>query len=249
VSRKGFAVFVVLPMLTFAAYVAARALLSGGWQKFIYAENGLIELGTAACFALAGCAALALPWKTRGRVPTLFRGAFNLFALACWFVALEEISYGQQLVGWNSPHWFEQNNHHGQTNLHNLMGNRPSHVLKNAANYGTLVGFIIIPVIAMFRSGAYRPGHWTYFLLPRAELIAPAAAAQLCSLLWDVPKSVLGEYWHQGWNEVRELFWGMAALCYVAVMWQRLIASREDEAERTDTTTPSNSSGVSSQAA
>jgi len=247
--RKGTIFWAALPIVVLTIYVAARALLSDGWQKFIYAENGPIELGTSACFALAGGAALALARKTRGRMPIVFRGMFVLFALASWFVALEEISYGQQLFGWNSPAWFEQNNHHGQTNLHNLMGNRPSHLLKNFANHATLVGFIIVPVIAMFRSGAYRPGHWTHFLLPRAELIVIAAIAQLCSFLWDVPKSVLGEYWHQGWNEARELFWGMAALSYVLVIWQRLITSRQDTAASTNMTSPVNSSCVSSRAA
>lgn len=237
-SRKGFALLVALPILALAAYVAARGLLSEGWQKFIYAENGPIELGTAACFSLSGGAAIVLARKTRGHVPLVFRGMFVLFAAASWFVALEEISYGQQLFGWNSPTWFEQNNHHGQTNLHNLMGNRPSHLLKNFANYGTLVGFIVVPVIAMLRRGAYRQGHWTHYLLPRAELIVVAASAQLCSFLWDAPKAALGEYWHQGWNEMRELFWGMAALSYVVVMWQRLTTSRESGAGREQDSSP-----------
>jgi hypothetical protein len=231
-SRQGFVLFVALPVCILTVYVAARGLLSDGWQKFIYAENGPIELGTAACFASAGGAAIVLARRTRGRVPDVFRELFNLFAIACFFVALEEISYGQQLLGWKSPAWFEQNNHHGQTNLHNLMGNRPSHWLKNFANYATLIGFVIVPVIAMFRRGAYRPGHWTYYSLPRAELIVTAAIAQLCSFLWDAPKAVLGEYWHRGWNEVRELYWGIAALSYVFVMWQRLATSRDVGAGR-----------------
>lgn len=248
-SRKGLAFFAALPILALAIYVAARALLSEGWQKFIYAENGPIELGTAACFALAGGAAIVLARKTRGHVPVLFRGMFVLFALASWFVALEEISYGQQLFDWNSPQWFEQNNHHGQTNLHNLMGNRPAHLLKNFANHATLLGFIIVPVIAMLRVGKYRPGHWTHYLLPRAELIVSATIAQLCSLLWDAPKSLLGVYWHQGWNEVRELFWGMAALFYVAVMWQRLITSHDTESRIDEPTCAVHSAGVSERAA
>jgi hypothetical protein len=249
VSRKGLGLFVVLPILMLAAYVAARALLSDGWQKFIYAENGPIELGTAALFAVAGAGAIVLARKTRGDVPAVFRGMFILFGLASWFVALEEVSYGQQLFDWRSPQWFEQNNHHGQTNLHNLMGNRPSHLLKHFANYGTLVGFIIVPVIAMFRSGAYRVGHWTRYLLPRAELIVTAAIAQLCSLLWDAPKDVVGNYWHQGWNEVREFFWGVAALSYVVVMWQRLIAARPTEARAGKSSQPGPPTEVSRRAA
>jgi hypothetical protein len=248
-SRGRFALFVALPIGVLGAYVAARALLSEAWQKFIYAENGPIELGTAALFALAGVGAIVLARQSRGNVPVVFRAMFVMFAAASWFVALEEISYGQQLFGWTSPQWFEQNNHHGQTNLHNLMGNRPSHVLKNVAHYATLVGFIIVPVIAMLRRSAYRAGHWTHYLLPRAEVVVSAAIAQLCSLLWDVPKDVLGAYWHQGWNEVRELFWGMAALSYVAVMGQRLLASRGAGSEMTNVTFQAKSPGASNRAA
>jgi hypothetical protein len=82
----------------------------------------------------------------------------------------------------------------------------------------------------MLRRGTYRAGHWTHYLLPRAELIVTAAIAQLCSFLWDVRRAAIGDYWHQGWNEMRELFWGMAAFSYVIVMWRRLRPSREAEA-------------------
>jgi hypothetical protein len=148
-------------------------------------------------------------------------------------VALEEISYGQQLFGWASPEWFEQNNHHGQTNLHNLMGNRPAHVLKNVGTYGTLAGFIVAPIVAMFFRRAYRPGHWSHFLLPRLEILVIAALAQLCTFLWDAPKSFMGEYWHHGWNELRELYWGTAAVAYISVIRKRLLTgtSRLDHAE------------------
>ncbi len=222
-SRRLLAALVVAPTLCLAGYLLARGLLPEAEQKFLYRENGPIELGTAFLFALAGGGAISLALRTRGRIHNAYRLLFMLFAIGCGFVALEEISYGQQLIGWRSPDWFEQNNHHGQTNLHNLFGNRPSHMLKNFANYATLVGFVIVPVVAMLRRGAYRPGHWTNYLLPRGELILVAGIAQLCSVLWDMPKSVLGDYWHQGWNEVRELYWGMAALGYITVMRGRLI--------------------------
>jgi hypothetical protein len=35
---------------------------------------------------------------------------------------------------------------------------------------------------------------------------------------------MLGEYWHQGWNELRELYWAIAAVCYVVVMRDRLLS-------------------------
>src|SRR5262245_41210044 len=154
-SRRRLALFSAVPIITFCSFLVARATLSEGWQKFIYAENGPIELGTAILFASAGAAAFALCRKTHG-IPGVYRGLFLLFASLCTFVALEEISYGQQLFGWTSPEWFAKNNHHHQTNLHNLMGNRPSHILKNAGSYGTLLGFIMIPAVATRLRRAYR---------------------------------------------------------------------------------------------
>jgi hypothetical protein len=237
-SRRNVTLFAAVPIATFIAYVLARAMLSEAWQKFIYAENGPIELGTAALFAVASGSALTLCRKGN-HIPGVYRGLFLLFAGLCTFIALEEISYGQQLFGWASPTWFEENNHHHQTNLHNLMGNRPSHVLKNVGNYGTLLGFIVLPAVTMRFQRAYRTGHWTHYLLPRMELMVVTGMAQVCSFLWDSPRSMLGDYWHQGWNEVRELYWGMAAVGYVIVIRGRLLAraSIEPDLDRTERST------------
>jgi hypothetical protein len=231
-ARRGFTLFAVLPIATFITYLLARATLSEGLQKFIYAENGPIELGTAILFAIASVAAVGL-CRRYDCVPGVYRGMFLLFVGLCAFVALEEISYGQQLFGWTSPDWFQKNNHHHQTNLHNLMGNRPSHILKHIGSYGTLLGFIVVPAVAMRFQRVYRAGRWTYYLLPRTELMLVTGLAQACSFLWDSPKSMLGDYWHQGWNELRELYWGMAAVCYVVVIRARLLTAH-NSSERED---------------
>ncbi|MBI4230654.1 MAG: hypothetical protein HY608_07440 [Planctomycetes bacterium] len=41
--------------------------------------------------------------------------------LVCLFGAAEEISYGQRVVGWDSPPWFLEHNRQQETNVHNLM--------------------------------------------------------------------------------------------------------------------------------
>lgn len=222
--RDRWALFIALPIGTFTAYLLARGLLNESWQKFIYAENGPIELGTASFFALAAVGAVTL-CGSRPQIPRIIACLFGCYALLCTFIALEEISYGQQFFGWQSPEWFEEHNHHHQTNLHNLMGNRPSHVLKHVGAYGTMAGFIVLPVIATRFARAYQNGHWTYYLLPRLELVVTTGCSAICSFLWDSQKSTLGDYWHQGWNELRELYWGMAAISYVLVMRRRLFGT------------------------
>jgi tetratricopeptide (TPR) repeat protein len=50
-----------------------------------------------------------------------YRWFFVLLALSCFYVAMEEISWGQQVFGWESPDFFKANNKQGETNLHNFL--------------------------------------------------------------------------------------------------------------------------------
>ena len=43
-----------------------------------------------------------------------------LFIIGCLFMALEEISYGQWIFGWESPAFFQEINAQKETNLHNM---------------------------------------------------------------------------------------------------------------------------------
>ncbi len=56
-----------------------------------------------------------------GRVETrAARTVWCLIAAALAFGAIEEISYGQRIFGWESPDWFLRYNSQQETNLHNL---------------------------------------------------------------------------------------------------------------------------------
>jgi hypothetical protein len=222
-NRRRLGVFIVLPIAVMAAYALARWLLPPGRQAILSDENGIIESATAVGFATGGFVALSLWRRSRGGVPALYRTIYLLAAVAGVLVACEELSWGQHLFNWSSPQWFIANNDHGETNLHNLFGNRPSHLLKDFGNIGSLLAFLIVPAVAMWRRGQYPAGHWTHYLLPRWELMSMVALAQLSQAIWDIPKPIIGEFWHQGWNELRELYWGMSFAAYAAVLSQRLL--------------------------
>src|SRR4029077_8686420 len=105
----------------------------------------------------------------------------------------------------------------------------PSHWLNRIASAGTIGGFIVLPILARIRRWAYRPGHWTYYLLPRAELMTNVVLAQLCQWLYDLPALKTDPVQlHLGWNEIREYYWGLLALMYVLIMWQRLTGAQRD---------------------
>lgn len=86
-------------------------------------EQGPVEMLTFLCFAAA--AALSARFAVEARRRPDGGGvwiAYAAFALFCAFAAMEEISWGQSLMGFRGPHWLTDVNEQGETNLHNLPG-------------------------------------------------------------------------------------------------------------------------------
>lgn len=216
---------VILPGLGLVAYGLAVALLSPeAFHGLVVSEWGPVELGTAVAFGAAGVLAIGLAARTRGVAPPVARILYLLFAAGALFASLEEISYGQHLVGWETPRWFAERNAQQETNLHNLFADRPGRALRNLSLVAVTVGGIVLPVAAMRVRAAYGRGRWPYYLLPRAELIPLATGMLAMRLFRTLPGHVRGG-WDRGLIEVMELYLALAAVAYVLTLRRRLLAS------------------------
>jgi hypothetical protein len=117
------------------AGLEATILLVGGWlyghavvlillgqhdARFL-SEDGPIENGTAAVLVAGAVLALARGSRSGGRRD--WRGlATGLFlAVVLVFGAGEELSWGQRMLGYASPAFFQEMNSHGEVTLHNLV--------------------------------------------------------------------------------------------------------------------------------
>lgn len=104
-------------------------------------EDSWAEYGTFVVFGMAGIlflwtAMLEPGWKKAGLLA---------FAAAALFVALEEISWGQRIIGIGTPEVLEGYNRQGETTIHNLHGVWfPGHRLVAA---GLVVFAILLPVL------------------------------------------------------------------------------------------------------
>ncbi len=221
-TRKAFFGFVVAPTLATACYLGCLWFSPDLAKRYLHSERGLVEMSTALAFLAASCLGCRLLVRTRCDVPVWAGAMYGLFALAAIFVALEEVSYGQKLLQWESPGWFAQNNSKRETNLHNMMGNTPSNRLRQIATIGCPVICLVMPLVARFRRGRYQPEHWTFYLLPRMELATLAAITMLLSGLRRFRLLGEADIWEH-LSEVRELVWGAVAICYVVILSRRLI--------------------------
>lgn len=145
-------------------------------------EDGVVEWMTFLLFLAAGGVAIVQAVRNR-RVFDL------LVALFCLFVAGEEISWGQRLMGYVPPDLFLKNNFQQETNLHNFSGifGRPKWVLAiTLGAYG-----LLLPAAAtkpMFRGLMQRIG-----ATPPPFALIPWFATCVFLLVW-YPIEYTGEW-------------------------------------------------------
>jgi len=130
--------------------VAAALFLSVGGGALILAlrfpylyiwatyEDLYVEWAQFFSFAVAGLIAIRLAMRG-GR----YRPFFVLLALACLYTVGEEISWGQRLLGFESPHFFEEYNIQQETNLHNFLTGPVHTATKVGVEYALVVGLLL----------------------------------------------------------------------------------------------------------
>ncbi len=146
-----------------------------------------------------------------------------LAALCSFYVAGEEISWGQHLFGWLTPEGWSSVNDQNETNLHNTsswLDQKPRHLL----SAGTIVGGLIIPVVALYRPEIRQSRFGIIF--PPFICLPCAALGLLCGL-----NGVLDSYIspHRALfirpAEVQECFFYAFVLIYLIVLRRRLLAA------------------------
>ncbi len=222
--RSSFIFYVILPLVGLEGYLLSVHVLGADRNSALFAENGLFELGTAAFFFLAGSLAFCLCLRSRGVLANRCRAYFLAFALAGWFVSLEELSYGQHLFGWSSPQWFAANSSKQEFNLHNLHGDRLSEILRESANVVFPVGCVVLPLVFMVRDRSGQPDHWSYYVLPKTELLTSVLVGQALTVLENISKMTIGSSMLVRPGEVQEFFWAMGTAIYASVMYRRLVS-------------------------
>ncbi|MEA2626936.1 MAG: hypothetical protein QOD06_2981 [Candidatus Binatota bacterium] len=206
-----------LPVASAIFFLAGLAFDHSRFVGLVQSETGPVELGTAALFVAAASFAVAIAWRVP--LPRPCRIYYVLFASAALFVACEEVSWGQHLVGWRSPQWFAVHNKQDETNLHNLLGSKPSSWLRESAYVVFTGAFLVLPLVARKVPGSYAPGGWAYYLLPKLEL----AALIVLSLVITAPNKLHGIHRMGGaLRELTELYQGWAAAGYGGLLWRRL---------------------------
>jgi hypothetical protein len=134
----------VVPFVGAALVAASRVDLS--LFRFITSEDRLLEWSQFAAYAATVPIALAVALRLRRNGAPLGAGVFLLLAVGAFLVAGEEISWGQRILGVETPEKLRALNRQGEIGVHNVSA--VEHVLiiafMLAGLYGSLVPWLAL---------------------------------------------------------------------------------------------------------
>ena len=149
-----------------ALIIIVIAQVSPDWYRdYMHPEGyGILEL-LHFFVPLAGLViALRLLLTSQVRRHRLLMLFLALAAFACFYIAGEEMSWGQHFFHWQTPEYWSELNRQDETNLHNtyaIFDKTPRLILE----IGILIGGIIIPIMAL-KNPKIREMDWALFFPP-----------------------------------------------------------------------------------
>ncbi|MGH1399456.1 MAG: hypothetical protein ACRBCT_09615, partial [Alphaproteobacteria bacterium] len=143
----------------------------------------------------------------------------GIAALATFYVAVEEISWGQHIFEWGTPDFWQQVNDQSETNLHNTsswLDQKPRAILL----IGVIVGGLIIPLLTRIKPEIL-PQTFT-IIYPSAILSVTAALALLVKII-DKGQDAADIVLLSRASEVEELYLFYFVLLYLIILRRRVM--------------------------
>ena len=221
---QGIPAFVML--LPFAWYLVV------GSDAGLKGEAGVVENMTVLFLVIAiGFAFAGIGKARRLGLSRLQIGWLVLMILGSSYFALEEISYGQHLFGWDAAETWKALNDQDETNLHNthaIFDQVPRGIL----TLGILVGGIILPLYRYFRRIELQPSDRFYWQWPTLDCLTIGLLVILIRPIMSVIDTGLVNT-----GETKENLFALFILLYCISLHNRLAthlnSSREASANST----------------
>jgi hypothetical protein len=170
-----------VPLLFLAGVALMKVVAPTTYVELFTREDSVVEYGTVLVYLVTAAVGVALARHHRATGASGAAWVALLVAAVALAVAMEELSWGQRILGIDSPAAFA-GNVQGETNLHNFLSRRALHglyVLVGA--YGTLAHLLLGRVRFLSRPGM-------------VELLAPPRSLAL----YFLPISLLYLYYDYG---------------------------------------------------
>lgn len=202
-------------LMLMGCMVALIPSFSRSAMLWLLGENHPIELASFFLFLVAGIIGIRSGFLVYGGKEKYMGFFFLLFGMLMLIIGMEEISWGQQLFGFETPDSLKARNAQGETNLHNV------HALQGHSEWFRLLfGLAGICGILLRRSSRFRQISMPLWLLPWFGVIVLHAAVDVTDDL--IPTTVRAAYVVQRSSEMVELLIAISGFLYIYDKRKRL---------------------------
>lgn len=208
-----------VPVLIMAAQLFCEFSLPDALLGAMHTEGGSHEIGEFFVLLAALVVAVWTFFSSALKGRSWLRAWVALASLCCFYVAGEEMSWGQHILHWSTPEYWQHINDQQETNLHNTsswLDQKPRLLLE----IGVLFGGIVFPLLRRFKPG---------WLPVKFEIIYPASFMCVTALFILAIKITDKLDNHQAIrvfyrpSEVVELYLFYFVLLYLVVLRRRIL--------------------------
>lgn len=208
-----------LPVGFLVLDIVLENILPRNLVTWFMSEQGPVELGQSVIMWIALFYALSILPKLDFKTQKYLCLWVAIAALGSLYVAGEELSWGQQLLHWQTPSEWASVNDQDETNLHNTsswLDQKPRLILE----IGVLIGGLIVPAVRRFKPA---------WLPARFEPVYPPDAVFLTALfVWGVKlvncidKAIPATLFERG-SEMQETYLFYFVLLYLIFLRRRVL--------------------------
>ncbi|MCB1747206.1 MAG: hypothetical protein H6977_11030 [Gammaproteobacteria bacterium] len=215
------------PPLLLLVMLPVRWLDPAAYRAWFDGEMGVVELATPV-FALIGMVyGLRLLATLRRDGPSKLGLWVALLSAACFYLAGEELSWGQQLFHWHTPAAIDALNDQHETNLHNMSSwfdQKPRLLLE----LWVLIGGIIVPLRGLANPRRLSANVISSWFWPTLDCL-PTAVLAIAIRLPERLKDVFG--WESvpleiRYSEPQEYYFALFLLLYLAALRRRVLLAQ-----------------------
>lgn len=207
-----------VPLAALMIQACIEVLVPSAALAALHSENGPHELLQFFVIVLAFFIAVFTFIKIKKTANPMVSVWLFIAAACCFYVAAEEVSWGQHFFEWATPEFWSSVNDQGETNLHNTsswLDQKPRLLLE----IGVVIGGLIIPLILKFRPTLLPR---TFSVLYPNALLSTTAGIFLILKLVDKADHFGISLLERG-SEVQELYLFYFVLLYLLVLKKRLL--------------------------
>lgn len=212
-----------VPILIALIQTALEMTLTSEALSYLHSENGPHEAFEFLFLAYAFFISVLILFKLDWHKQKPLLAWVLIAAVSCFYVAGEEISWGQHILKWSTPEYWAHFNDQGETNLHNTsswLDQKPRLILL----IGVLTGGLLIPAMRRFKPGLI-PERFA-IIYPPAFLGVVALFVLGVEILDKIDDAMKDIVILERGSEVEELYLFYFVMLYMIVLRRRILQNQ-----------------------